>query len=44
VRDPDTGTAGKLLLIALVVISLFGLYYIFDRALKRALRRNTASE
>lgn len=44
VRDPDTGTAGKLLLIALVVISLFGLYYLFDRALKRALRRNTASE
>ncbi|RYU77685.1 TVP38/TMEM64 family protein [Hymenobacter persicinus] len=40
----DTGTTGKLLLIGLVVVSLFGLYYIFDRALKRALGRSTAND
>ncbi|QNE42237.1 VTT domain-containing protein (plasmid) [Hymenobacter sp. NBH84] len=40
-RNPDTGTAGKVLLFALVVISLYGLYYLFNRALQRALRRST---
>ncbi|TGE12848.1 TVP38/TMEM64 family protein [Hymenobacter elongatus] len=44
VRSPDTGTAGKLLLISLIVISLFGLYYIFNRALKRALGRSTTDK
>jgi uncharacterized membrane protein YdjX (TVP38/TMEM64 family) len=44
VKNPDTGTAGKLLLLALVVISLFGLYYVFNRALQRALNRSTANE
>ncbi|UOQ72245.1 hypothetical protein [Hymenobacter cellulosilyticus] len=44
VKNPDTGTTGKLLLLALVVISLFGLYYVFNHALKRALSRsNTTS-
>ena len=38
-KDPNTGNQGKLLLISLIVISLFGLYYIFNKALKRALRR-----
>lgn len=40
VNNPDTGTAGKLLVVALVVISLFGLYYLFNQALKRALRQS----
>ncbi|UOQ53026.1 TVP38/TMEM64 family protein [Hymenobacter cellulosivorans] len=42
VNNPDTGTAGKLLLIGLIIISLFGLYYVFNRALKRALSRSSA--
>ncbi|GAA4000569.1 hypothetical protein GCM10022408_09610 [Hymenobacter fastidiosus] len=41
--NPDTGTTGKLLLIGLVAVSLFGLYYLFDRALKRALGRSSVS-
>ena len=38
-KDPGTGTTGKLLLLGLVVISFFGLYYIFNHALKRALSK-----
>lgn len=38
--DPDAGSGGKALLVALVVISLFGLYHLFNRALKKALRRS----
>ena len=38
--DPDAGSGGKILMLALVVISLFGLYHLFDRALKKALRRS----
>lgn len=38
-NDPDAGTGGQVLLIALIVVSLFGLYFLFNRALKRALRR-----
>jgi uncharacterized membrane protein YdjX (TVP38/TMEM64 family) len=41
VNDPDTGTAGKLLVIGLIAVSIFGLYYLFNRALKRALSRGT---
>ena len=41
-RDPDEGTASKLVLIGLVVASLFGLYVVFDRALQRVLRRGAA--
>ena len=40
-NDPDTGKEGKLLVIGLIIISLFGLYYIFNKALKKALRRTT---
>ncbi|OON68966.1 TVP38/TMEM64 family protein [Hymenobacter sp. CRA2] len=40
VRDPDTGTAGKLLVAGLIAVSVFGLYYLFDRALKRALKKS----
>jgi uncharacterized membrane protein YdjX (TVP38/TMEM64 family) len=38
-RAPDTGTAGKLLMVVLVTISLSGLYYLFTRALRRALSK-----
>lgn len=38
-QDPDTGTMGKLLVIGLIVVSLFGLYYLFNRALQRALSK-----
>ncbi|TGE22839.1 TVP38/TMEM64 family protein [Hymenobacter metallicola] len=44
VSNPDTGTTGKLLLVGLIIISLFGLYYIFNRALKRALSRSTTNQ
>lgn len=44
VRDPDTGTAGKLLIVALVVVSLFGLYYLFNQALKRALSKKVEAQ
>ena len=37
-KDPDEGALSKLVLIALVSASLFGLYVLFNRALKRALR------
>lgn len=37
--DPDAGTGGQVLLVGLIVISLFGLYALFNRALKKALRR-----
>ena len=38
--NPDTGSTGKILVIGLIVVSVFGLYYIFDKALKKALARN----
>lgn len=41
-KDPGTGTTGKLLLFALVAASFFGLYYLFNQAIKRALSKRTA--
>jgi hypothetical protein len=41
VSDPDTGTAGKLLVVGLIIVSVFGLYYLFNRALQRTLSRST---
>ena len=41
-KDPGTGTSGKLLLTGLVVASFFGLYYLFNQALKRALSKSAA--
>ncbi|MFD3000100.1 TVP38/TMEM64 family protein [Pontibacter toksunensis] len=38
-QDPDAGAGGQILLISLIVISIGGLYFLFDRALKRALRK-----
>lgn len=40
-QNSNTGTSGKLLLIALIAISVFGLYYLFNRALKKALSRQS---
>lgn len=41
-RDPNEGTLSKLVVVGLVAASLFGLYYVFNRALQRVLRRDTA--
>ena len=41
-QDPDRGAGGQLLMISLIVISIGGLYFIFDRALKKALRNAAA--
>lgn len=38
-QDPNAGAGGQILLIALIIISIGGLYFLFDRALKRALRK-----
>ncbi|WP_242923062.1 TVP38/TMEM64 family protein [Pontibacter liquoris] len=40
-QNPETGGSGKLLMIALIIISIGGLYFVFDRALKKALRNAT---
>ncbi|ALI98329.1 TVP38/TMEM64 family protein [Rufibacter tibetensis] len=39
-QDPNAGTSGKLLLGALVVISLGGLYFLLNHAIKKALSRS----
>jgi uncharacterized membrane protein YdjX (TVP38/TMEM64 family) len=43
-RDPGTGNTGKILVLVLVGVSLFGLYYLFNRAMQRALRQDTHPE
>lgn len=43
-KNPDTGTAGKLLFLGLVAVSLFGLYFLFNRAIKRVLSRKPTNE
>jgi len=40
-KDPNEGVFGKVLLIGLVVISLFGLYYLLNNAIKKALKRSS---
>lgn len=40
-KDPNEGLFGKILLIGLVLISLFGLYYLLNNAIKKALRRSS---
>ncbi len=42
-RNPDEGTLSKLVLVGLVIASLFGLYFVFNRALQRVLQRNAAN-
>ncbi|KAA3439564.1 TVP38/TMEM64 family protein [Rufibacter hautae] len=39
-KDPNAGTSGKLLLGGLVVISLAGLYFLLNNAIKKALNRS----
>jgi hypothetical protein len=41
-QDPDEGTLSKLVLVGLVAASLFGLYFVFNQALQRALRRGAS--
>lgn len=41
-QNPDSGRSGQILMVALIVISIGGLYFLFDRALKRALRKAAA--
>ncbi len=38
-QNPDSSGSGQLLMIALIIISIGGLYYVFDRAMKKALRK-----
>ncbi|MBK0404835.1 TVP38/TMEM64 family protein [Adhaeribacter sp. BT258] len=40
-KDPNEGVFGKVLLIGLIVISLFGLYYLLNNAIKKALKRSS---
>lgn len=44
IQDPDTGTAGKILVVVLVAVSLFGLYFLFTRALKRSLEKGAKKD
>ena len=38
-QNPDTGKSGQILVITLVLVSLLGLYYLFNRAFKKALAK-----
>ncbi|WP_228466992.1 TVP38/TMEM64 family protein [Adhaeribacter swui] len=38
-QNPDTGSYGRILVILLVLISLLGLYFLFNRALKKTLEK-----
>ena len=41
-QDPESPGSGRLLMISLIIISIGGLYFVFDRALKKALRKAAA--
>ncbi|MER2996143.1 TVP38/TMEM64 family protein [Pontibacter populi] len=41
-QNPDSGRTGQLLMIGLIIISIGGLYFVFDRALKKALKKASA--
>lgn len=41
-QNPDSGITGQLLMIGLIIISIGGLYFVFDRALKKALKKASA--
>jgi len=41
-QDPDSPGSGRLLMIVLIIISIGGLYFVFDRALKKTLRKVAA--
>ncbi|HSI89580.1 MAG TPA: VTT domain-containing protein [Adhaeribacter sp.] len=40
-QDPNEGLFGKALLIGLIIISLFGIYYLLNNAIKKALQRSS---
>lgn len=44
IQNPDTGTAGKVLVVVLLAVSLFGLYFLFTQAMKRTLRHGVKTE
>ncbi|GAB3234927.1 hypothetical protein GCM10027346_24210 [Hymenobacter seoulensis] len=44
IQDPDTGTTGKVLVVVLIAVSLFGLYFLFTRAVKRSLEKSVKQE
>ncbi|RFP63797.1 DedA family protein [Hymenobacter lapidiphilus] len=44
IQNPDTGTAGKVLVAVLLAVSAFGLYFVFTRALKRSLKQSETLE
>lgn len=41
-QNPDTGKEGQILVIVLILVSLFGLYFLFNRALKKALAKRVS--
>ncbi|AKD03312.1 VTT domain-containing protein [Pontibacter korlensis] len=41
-QNPDSGRSGQILMVALIVISIGGLYFLFDRSLERSLRKAAA--
>ncbi|MDQ4141398.1 MAG: VTT domain-containing protein [Bacteroidota bacterium] len=43
-QNPDTGKGGQILVIALVLVSLLGLYILFNRALKKALQKRVVGK
>ncbi len=42
-QNPDSSMTGQLLMIGLIIISIGGLYFVFDRALKKALKKASAN-
>ncbi|WP_245590562.1 TVP38/TMEM64 family protein [Adhaeribacter aquaticus] len=44
INNDNTGNQGKILVVVLILISVFGLYYIFNKALKKALARSTKAK
>jgi membrane protein DedA with SNARE-associated domain len=43
-QNPDTGKSGQILVISLVLVSLLGLYILFNRALKKALSKRASGK
>ncbi|MBT9391775.1 VTT domain-containing protein [Hymenobacter sp. NST-14] len=44
IQDPDTGTTGKVLVVVLMAVSLFGLYFLFTRAMRRVLQQDAQKD
>ena len=43
-HNPDTGTTGKILVVVLLAVAALGLYYVFNRAVQRALHRQVEKQ